>query len=303
MNPPLYQMQISLNVLEHLGINLYSNVPAVLSEVVANSWDADGEKVVVRFQKENDTIIIQDDGVGMTRNQVNDRFLLVGYRRRDGQPGLTAKGRSPMGRKGIGKLSLFSIAEEITVETVQGQERSAFHMKLEDIREAIRQNQGVYPPSAISIDGIDFNRGTRITLKGLKKRQTINTSEALRTRLARRFSVIGPTHGFEVSVNDRVIAPSDRGYYDKLQYVWTYGDFSSLGITLHESRKFRIKVYRNRAAVDERHRLAWNRQGKRTTERRLRRKPQSDRHFRQRQDCAGRYFGRFFPNEVSMQVI
>ena len=228
MRLPAYRMQISLNVLEHLGINLYSNVPAVLSEVVANSWDADAEKVIVRFKKEIDTIIIQDDGVGMTHDQVNDRFLLVGYRRRDSQPGLTEKGRSPMGRKGIGKLSLFSIAEEIIVETVRDQGQSAFRMKLGDIREAIKQNQDLYLPSPLNVDDMDFKQGTRITLKGLKKRQTINTSEALRTRLARRFSVIGPTHGFEVSVNDHVISPSDRGYYDKLQYVWTYGDFSWL---------------------------------------------------------------------------
>ena len=99
MSSPEYEMQISLNVLEHLGINLYSNVPAVLSEVVANSWDADAEEVVLRFQKENDTIIIQDDGVGMTHDQVNNRFLLVGYRRRDVQPGPTKKKRSPMGKE------------------------------------------------------------------------------------------------------------------------------------------------------------------------------------------------------------
>jgi len=35
-----YTLTLDLNVLNHLGINLYSNVPAVLSEVVANSWDA-----------------------------------------------------------------------------------------------------------------------------------------------------------------------------------------------------------------------------------------------------------------------
>ena len=40
-----YQMTINLNVLNHLGINLYSNVPAVLSEVVANAWDADATNV------------------------------------------------------------------------------------------------------------------------------------------------------------------------------------------------------------------------------------------------------------------
>ena len=38
-------MSLSLNVLNHLGINLYSNIPAVvLSEIVANSWDADATK-------------------------------------------------------------------------------------------------------------------------------------------------------------------------------------------------------------------------------------------------------------------
>ena len=39
-----YTMRLSLNVLDHLGLNLYSNIPAVISEVVANSWDADAEQ-------------------------------------------------------------------------------------------------------------------------------------------------------------------------------------------------------------------------------------------------------------------
>ena len=48
MTGEMYKMTISLNVLSHLGINLYSNIPAVLSEVVANSWDADAEVVAQR---------------------------------------------------------------------------------------------------------------------------------------------------------------------------------------------------------------------------------------------------------------
>ena len=229
MSSPVYQMQISLNVLEHLGINLYSNVPAVLSEVVANSWDADATRVRIQLDQEQDTIIIQDDGVGMTRLQVNARFLQVGYRRRDDQPGPTSKGRNPMGRKGIGKLSLFSIANEITVETIHNQEKSAFCMKLDAIRNQIQKDgRENYHPDALPSDGIDFEQGTRITLKGLKKRQTIRTVNALKTRLARRFSIIGSAHDFEVSVNDQVITPRDRCYYDKLQYIWSYGDFSSL---------------------------------------------------------------------------
>ena len=78
-------MTISLNALEHLGINLYSNIPAVLSEVVANAWDADANKVAVTIDKAAETITIQDDGTGMDRNGVIDRFLTVGYKRR-GRP-------------------------------------------------------------------------------------------------------------------------------------------------------------------------------------------------------------------------
>lgn len=42
MNTCIYKMTVDLNVLEHLGINLHSNIAAVLTEVVANAnaWDA-----------------------------------------------------------------------------------------------------------------------------------------------------------------------------------------------------------------------------------------------------------------------
>ena len=39
------EMKITLNALEHLGMNLYSTIPAVLSEIVANAWDADASQV------------------------------------------------------------------------------------------------------------------------------------------------------------------------------------------------------------------------------------------------------------------
>lgn len=102
-----FSLTISLNVLEHLGINLYSNVPSVLSEIVANAWDADADVVTINWHREDEKIEIQDTGSGMSPEDINKRFLTVGYRRRDDQPGDTLKGRKPMGRKGIGKLSLF----------------------------------------------------------------------------------------------------------------------------------------------------------------------------------------------------
>ena len=233
-----YRIRLSLNDLDHLGLNLHSNVPAVLSEVIANAWDADATTVNVTLNDKNGkspTIVIQDDGVGMTRNEVNERFLLVGYRRRHGQPGLTAKARPPMGRKGIGKLSLFSVADEIVVETSRDGQKSAFRMCLDEIQDTIGRepsNNGVgqYFPDALVTDSVDFVCGSRITLRGLRKRQTISTVDALRRRLARRFSIIGPQKDFTVTVNNSPICPVDRGYYDKIQYVWTYGNQVDTGL-------------------------------------------------------------------------
>lgn len=223
---PPFSLTISLNVLEHLGINLYSNVPAVLSEIVANAWDADADEVHVTWDRENDRIVMQDTGVGMTPEEVNRCFLTVGYRRRDEQPGVTGKGRHPMGRKGIGKLSLFSIAGCIEIETVKDGQKSAFRMRLEDIRQRIEQSggEGTYNPETLPVESINFERGTRIVLTELRKRQTIRTTLALKRRLARRFSIIGAADRFRIFVDEEEVTPGDRDYYDKVQYLWTYGD-------------------------------------------------------------------------------
>lgn len=227
---PEYTLSISMNVLEHLGINLYSNVPAVLSEIVANAWDADATVVTVDWNDQDETITIQDDGIGMTSLEVNERFLTVGYTRRDHQPGLTPKGRRPMGRKGIGKLSLFSIAGVVKVETAKDMEKSALLMNLEDIRSLISTSSGTatYKPIPLLPDTIDFEHGTRITLTNIRKRQTISSPKALSKRIARRFSIIGEAYNFKVIINSSRITPADRDYYDKLQYLWTYGDQSDV---------------------------------------------------------------------------
>ena len=222
---PKFPLTISLNVLEHLGINLYSNVPAVLSETVANAWDADASEVRVNWNKDDGTIVIQDDGIGMTPEDIINRFLNVGYRRRDKQPGKTKKNRRPMGRKGIGKLSLFSVADVVDVETIKGGTTSAFRLDAAKIREEIQQaGSGTYSAEHLPVDNTNLPVGTRLTLRKLRRRQSISTSAGLKKRVARRFSIIGAKQGFRVFVNDDEIMPADRDYYDKIRYMWTYGD-------------------------------------------------------------------------------
>lgn len=213
-------MTISLNALEHLGINLYSNIPAVLSEVVANAWDADARKVQVTIDKVAETITIEDDGTGMDRDGVIDRFLTVGFKRRDELGDVTALGRKPMGRKGIGKLSIFSIAQVAEVFTTLNGERTAFRMDREVIRKAIAgKGENTYKPDELTNWPSDLEAGTRIVLSKIPKSLSGMTVEGLKRRVARRFSVIGPKNDFVVEINGNEVGPDDRGYHNALQYL------------------------------------------------------------------------------------
>ncbi|HEV2887888.1 MAG TPA: ATP-binding protein, partial [Jatrophihabitans sp.] len=169
-----YEMSISLNVLNHLGLNLYSNHPAVLSEAVANAWDADAHSVTITLDLDSETVVVHDDGCGMTLEDINNRFLRVGYQRRnDPATSVTPSGRQVMGRKGIGKLSLFSIAGKVKVETARDGQKNALLMDLEAIKVAISNTDpstaGPYKPKPLDTSAINFSHGTRITLTALKR--------------------------------------------------------------------------------------------------------------------------------------
>lgn len=221
---PTYRMTLSLNMLKHLGFGLYSNVPAVLSEVVANAWDADAENVEIEIDRNGKKITIIDDGHGMSVEDVNDKYLYVGYERRNEAGGSrTPKFNRPvMGRKGIGKLSLFSIANNIEIHSAKDDQIHGFILDADVIQEKGKMGDE-YHPEVVSRSNIQIRKGTRIMLTDVK-RQLNRSSIALRRRLARRFSIIGPDHQFRVILDGHEISLEDRGYEDKIQYIWTFGE-------------------------------------------------------------------------------
>ncbi len=249
--PEKYTLDIDLNVLNHLGLNLYSNVPAVLSELIANAWDADASRVdvSVKEQGEDKRIIIQDNGCGMNDADLRKKFLTVGYQRRstgsgDQTPG---KGRPVMGRKGIGKLSVLSIARKVYVYTKkEGTDPLAIELEVERIQEAIRRKQKYHPPVINVPEDINLgSSGTVLVLSDLKKRVNASLDTYLRQRVARRFSII--SKDFQVFVNDDEITINDRNYFGKLEYALVYGDFEKSNFKQAE----RYVVQREENTVDE----------------------------------------------------
>lgn len=221
-----YKMRLSFQVLEHLGFNLYSNIPAVLSEVVANAWDADADNVNITI--EDDKIVIHDDGNGMSLSDINDKYLYIGYKKRNESSVSPTYKRPVMGRKGIGKLSLFSIAKNIEIYTVKEVnktiEKNAFVLNRDDIRNSLENTpstSGEYNPQELDSSLVDIKKGTKLIITHFDKNVN-KTEHYLRRRLAKRFSVIDKN--FQVSINNKPITIEDRDFLKKVQFLWLIGN-------------------------------------------------------------------------------
>src|ERR1700674_956293 len=138
---PKYVMTISRLTVDKLGVKLYDRVAAVIAEIIANSYDADAAKVTIRapmgewlatkkkgaVQDKGFIIEVEDNGFGMTAQEVNEYYLKEGKERRtDPQRGDRSRifGRRVMGRKGVGKLAPFGVCEKIEVITAGGEKQA-----------------------------------------------------------------------------------------------------------------------------------------------------------------------------------
>lgn len=76
-------MTFDPNTIEHLGVRMYSTLPPVLAELIANSYDADAGNIKLNLKDDtaNKEITIEDDGIGMSFDEINNKFLRIGRNR------------------------------------------------------------------------------------------------------------------------------------------------------------------------------------------------------------------------------
>ena len=218
------KFNIDLNVLNHLGLNLYTNTPAVLTEIVSNAWDADATEVHIDVDTVKGTITIADNGHGMNADDVEHKFLNVGYARRDDNRKKSPSGRNVMGRKGIGKLAMFSLADEVSIFTkTQDDKVVALKVNVPNLKQAIKEKREYDTESIADTSYFTKSHGTTIILAELG-REIKTTATYLKKHLARRFSILGQAFNFKVFVNDDEIGLEHRGYTSKIEFLWSLGD-------------------------------------------------------------------------------
>ncbi|MFH2103555.1 MAG: ATP-binding protein [Chloroflexota bacterium] len=103
-------------LLSELGERLVGKPYIALGELVKNSYDADATNVVIRFRK--DRIEITDNGHGMDFEEFESFWMRVGSQHKQ-QLRYSRKLQRPMtGSKGIGRLAVQFLANEISMRTV-----------------------------------------------------------------------------------------------------------------------------------------------------------------------------------------
>lgn len=185
--------------LEHLGTQMYKRRDVALAELVANAWDAGATEVHIevptpeKYVRGVSTILVEDNGLGMSADDVDDQYLVIGRNRRaEGQA--APRARKVMGRKGVGKLAGFGLGRRMEVLTWKDGKST----KIELDGKALKADVG--ESKELKIDGIlgeppadtEFTTGTRITMRELKHK-TPPVITGLHQSLSRRFSraVIG----------------------------------------------------------------------------------------------------------------
>lgn len=226
-NDNQFTFEISLNILNHLGRNLYRSFVTVLGEAVSNAWDADAKNVCIYINEEQNSFIIKDDGIGMSGDDFQNKFLKIGYsKRKDGTR--SAAGRPYIGRKGIGKLALLSCADKISVVSKEAdKDYVGGIIDNSDLDNAIEND---LTPDEYKLEKVDLSifgqytkdhkQGTLIYFENIK--EGINKSSNYLKKLIAlyfRFSLIDDS--FNIFLNDEEITTDNlKDLAQNTEYLW-----------------------------------------------------------------------------------
>ena len=112
---------ISPRIIAHLGEELIRNESIAILELVKNSYDACATTCRVDFHQELftgiDKIVIEDDGKGMNIETVRNVWLVIGTDNKQGVDTPNEMGRFPLGEKGIGRLGVHKLGQNVRMLT------------------------------------------------------------------------------------------------------------------------------------------------------------------------------------------
>lgn len=108
-----------------IGRELITDRITALFELVKNCYDANAENVLVQFENVNpktdkSKIIIKDDGIGMSFEDLRDKWMVIGTSsKRRNQHSPEPYKRKVVGKKGIGRFAVDKLGSKLILKTKQ----------------------------------------------------------------------------------------------------------------------------------------------------------------------------------------
>ncbi|MHA1228833.1 MAG: ATP-binding protein, partial [Candidatus Hodarchaeales archaeon] len=162
----------SIEVTSHISRDFLQNaayfntMPKLVWEYVANSLDAakENEPVIVMVDVTSNYVTISDNGIGMSRNDLNNFFKMHGENIR------RKIGKRVRGRFGTGKSAAFGLADTLQIDTSQGGLRNVVKLTRQDIEQA--ENGKPFPVKDIIVNQTtDGEDGTKVEIRDFNIRR------------------------------------------------------------------------------------------------------------------------------------
>ncbi len=102
--------------IHRLGFELVGKQETALSELIKNAYDADATYIHLDFKdynKPGGTLIISDDGNGMTEPDIRANWMRLSTSEKEKNPVSPLYGRSRAGRKGIGRFAVERLGKQL----------------------------------------------------------------------------------------------------------------------------------------------------------------------------------------------
>lgn len=115
-----YKMASRATIL--LGRESVSRADGAIIELIKNAYDADASLCYICFDEENDHIYIIDNGTGMTRDIIENHWMMIGTDNKRLEY-YSSKKRIKSGEKGIGRFALDRLGRQCTMYTKSSNEK------------------------------------------------------------------------------------------------------------------------------------------------------------------------------------
>ena len=214
--------------LDLLGRQQIAGIPTAINELIKNAHDAYADNFDIDYLRTSNLLILRDDGLGMTREEFETRWLTIGteskfVNSKSSLPPIDdSKPRRPvMGEKGIGRLAIASIGKQVLIIT-KAKNRSDNHkivailinwelfelpgINLEDIVIPIREFDSL--PDELQIN--ELKEEVQISLDLLLKDNIISNSDFARISSTLNNLKVNPSY-----LNDQLVGNFDLNDFDE----------------------------------------------------------------------------------------